>query len=118
MFIFTTLIDSILLKLCLRRNGRELSKGQQIDEPDADEDTEEVLADEVDTDEVEGEKSAAGRHQLVETDLVNEVTSQKLGHAVDHSTARCETLDIYPQTAPPLTSHSPPSRPSGRCCSV
>ena len=52
MFIFTTLIDSILLKLCLRRNGRELSKGQQIDEPDADEDTEEVLADEVDTDKV------------------------------------------------------------------
>ena len=118
MFIFTTLIDSILLKLCLRRNGRELRKGQQIDEPDADEDTEEVLADEVDTDEVEGEESAARRHQLVETDLVNEVTSQKLGHAVDHSTARCETLDIYPQTAPPLTSHSPPSRPSGRCCSV
>ena len=54
-----------------------------------------MLADEVDTDEVEGEESAARRHQLVETDLVNEVSSQKLGHGVDHSTARCDTLDIY-----------------------
>ena len=55
-----------------------------------------MLADEVDTDEVEGEESAARRHQLVETDLVNEVSSQKLGHGVDHSTARCDTLDICP----------------------
>ena len=63
-----------------------MREAEEVDEPHADEDGGEVLAHEVDGDQVEGEQRAAPGHQLGVDDPVSQVASHQPGQAVGHTT--------------------------------
>ena len=67
-------------------DGGEVREAEEVDEPHADEDGGEVLAHEVDGDQVDGEQRAAPGHQLGVDDPVSQVASHQPGQAVGHTT--------------------------------
>ena len=72
--------------LHLGGDGGEVREAEEVDEPHADEDGGEVLAHEVDGDQVDGEQRAAPGHQLGVDDPVSQVASNQPGQAVGHTT--------------------------------
>ena len=54
-----------------------MGEAKEVGEPDANEEANEVLANKVDTDKVDGEKQAKGRHESSEAKFVNQNPSQQ-----------------------------------------
>ena len=76
----------LISTLHLGGDGGEVREAEEVDEPHADEDGGEVLAHEVDGDQVDGEQRAAPGHQLGVDDPVSQVASNQPGQAVGHTT--------------------------------
>ena len=71
-----------------------MREAEEVDEPHADEDGGEVLAHEVDGDQVDGEQRAAPGHQLGVDDPVSQVASNQPGQAVGHTTGDTKIYDM------------------------